>query len=224
MDQYDIALLESDSWFARLSASRRHQLLQHAGILSLERGGYVYRLGDEPNGLFALLEGEVRMATFSASGLEMIAMVLRPGLWFGELSVIDGNPRPHDAIATTPARLVRLSMPAIANLTAVEPGLWRDFAILGCTHQRLMMRHSQRLRTQAAIVRLAGFLLGKAALSPNALIPMTQEALADVVGVSRQRINALLKDLSKLGFTRLAYGAVEVSDIAGLRAFIDRHQ
>lgn len=120
-----------------------------------------------------------------------------------------GNPPPHDVIA---------------NLTAAEPGLWRDFAILGCTHQRLMMRHSQRLRKQAAIVRLAGFLLGKAVLSPNALIPMTQEALADVVGVSRQRINVLLKDLSKLGFTRLAYGAVEVSDIGGLREFIDRHQ
>jgi hypothetical protein len=50
---------------------------------------------------------------------------------------------------------------------------------------------------------------------------MTQEALADGVGVPCHRIYALLQELSKFGFSGLGYCAVEVSDISGLREFID---
>lgn len=110
------------------------------------------------------------------------------------------------------------------TLTAVEPGLWRDIAILGCMHQCLMMWHSERVRKQSAIVRLAVCLLGKTAMSPNAPTRMAQKALADVVGVSRQRTNALLQDLWSLGFTTPAYGVVEVRDFRGLREFIGRHK
>lgn len=61
-------------------------------------------------------------------------------------------------------------------------------------------------------------------MSPNAMIPMTQVVLADVAGVPCHSIYALLQELSKFGFAGLGYCAVEVSDISGLREFIDWHQ
>lgn len=223
MELDDIALLESDSWFGSLAADRRRKILDHVSVGTVARGAYVYRLGDAPNGLCALLDGEVRMISYSSSGLEMVAMVVRPGLWFGELSVMDGEPRPHDAVATVVARVARLSMTSVMALTDADPGLWRDIALLGCAHQRWAMRHSERVRTQAAIVRLAGFLLGQAAQTPDGMVRMTQETLAEVVGVSRQRANMLLRELALLGLAQTAYGGVAVPDMVGLRAFLQRH-
>jgi CRP-like cAMP-binding protein len=223
MEAHEIAMLEGEEWFGGLSPSRRRAMLERVTVQLAERGSHVYRQGDPPNGLFALLAGELRMVSYSATGVEMVAMVVRPGLWFGELSVIDGKSRPHDAIATARSRLARLPMSAIAALTAAEPDLWRDIARLGCEHQRLNMRHSERVRTQPAVVRLAGFLLGKAESSPARVIPMTQEGLAEVVGVSRQRINALLRELAGQGLTRPVYGGVEIPDPGGLRRFLASH-
>lgn len=220
MEAHEIAMLEREDWFGRLAPARRRQMLERATVQIVERGAHVYRQGDPPNGLFALLGGELRIVSYSSAGLEMVVMVVRPGLWFGELSIIDGKPRPHDVIATVRSRLARLSMPAIAVLTSAEPDLWRDIARLGCEHQRLNMRHSERVRTQPAIVRLAGFLLGKAESTPDTVVPMTQEGLAEVVGVSRQRINALLRELAGQGLTRSVYGGVEVPDPGALRNFL----
>lgn len=223
MEARHIALLESESWFGALSVERRRRLLRHAGVQTLPSGSYLYRLGDAPNGLYALLDGELRMVSYSSAGQEMVAMVVRPGLWFGELSVIDGGPRPHDAIAATETRIARLSMEAIALLTNAEPDLWRDLARLGCEHQRWAMRHNERVRTQPAVVRLAGFLLSKAVVSLDGRVPHTQETLAEILGVSRQRVNALLKELDRRGLAQSAYGCVIVRDISGLRAFVNSH-
>lgn len=223
MSPEDIALLESDTWFCGLATDRRRRILDHVRGRTVSRGAHVYRLGDAPDGLYALLDGEVRMVSYSSSGLEMVAMVVRPGLWFGELSVIDGQPRPHDAIATTAARIARLQMGAVTALTDADPGLWRDIALLGCAHQRWAMRHSERVRTQTAIVRLAGFLLGKAAQASDGVVRMPQQALAEIIGVSRQRTNMLLREMAQLGLAQPAYGGVVVRDIARLRAFLQSH-
>lgn len=224
MEQNDVTLLESDSWFGALTVDRRRQILQHLSFHTLARGAYVYRLGDAPNGLHVLLDGEVRMVSYSSSGLEMVAMVVRPGMWFGELSVVDGRPRPHNAIVTTSARVARLPMAAVTALTNADPRLWRDIALLGCAHQRWAMRHSERVRTQAAIVRLAGFLLGKATQVRDSTVRMTQEELAEIVGVSRQRANKLLRELAQLNLVQPAYGGVTVHDIGALRAFLNSYR
>lgn len=220
MTPQDIATLMRESWFSDLSVERRAAILDHATVHHAVPGARLYRLGDPPSGLFAILEGTMRTVSYTASGMEMVAMVLRPGLWFGELSVLDGKERPHDAIADTPVRVAHLSMSAIAALTTAEPALWRDIALLGCEHQRMAMRHAARFQTQAAIVRLAGFLIGRAASASDGVVRMTQDNLAQVVAVSRQRINALLRDLNARGLVRPVYGGVEVRDLPKLRAFV----
>lgn len=220
MSPQDIAVLERESWFAELPAQRRAALIRKAGIYEAPAGARLYRLGDPPNGLHALLEGKVRMVSYSAGGLEMVAMVLRPGLWFGELSVIDGKERPHDAITDTPVRVAHLSMADIANLTSADPELWRDIALLSCEHQRMSLRYTARIQTQPATVRLAGFLLSSVASAPDAVVRLTQEDLAQVVGVSRQHINILLGQLKALGFVRTVYGGTEIRDLAALRRFV----
>jgi CRP/FNR family cyclic AMP-dependent transcriptional regulator len=171
-----------------------------------------------------VIEGSVRLTNYTPSGLERVAIVLRPGMWFGELSVLDGKARPHDAIADNAVRASHLSMAAVTRLAAIHPEFWRDIALLSCERQRLGMRNTARIQTQPAIVRLAAFLLSSHTRAADGVVRTTQENLAQVVGISRQRVNATLGELKALGLVRPLYGGIEIPDPARLRAFRRSHE
>ena len=213
--------LVADSWFDALPEAQRAGLLTRAQARTLDDGGHVYRIGDPPNGLHAVVAGRVRLVSYPAAGQELVNMIVRPGRWFGELSVIDGRERPHDAVAAGPARLLTVPMAAIASLTAAIPDLWRGLALLNCMHHRLGMREAERVRTLPALARLALFLAGGRG-HVDGRFDTTQDELARIVGVSRQHMNGLLRQLAGEGLIASAYGGVTIRDRSGLLALADR--
>ena len=210
-------ILAADSWFGALPAPQREGLLEQAQIHALGDGTHVYRIGDPPNGLHAVVAGQVRLVSYPVAGQELVNMIVKPGRWFGELSVIDGRERPHDAIAAGPAQILTLSMAAIARLTAAMPDLWRGLALLNCAHHRLGMRESARVRALPALARLALFLAGAGGAGGGRL-RATQDDLARIVGISRQHVNGLLRSLAENGLIAAGYGEISVRDSAGLLA------
>lgn len=218
VDQSDI--LATDSWFGALPAEQRRRLLERAQSLNLRGGVHIYRIGDPPNGLHVVVSGQVRLVSYPAAGQELVNMIVRPGRWFGELSVIDGRERPHDAITAGTVRLLTVPMAAIADLTAAMPDLWRALALLNCMHHRLGMREAARVRTLPALARLALFLAGTRD-SAGGRIDTTQDELARIIGVSRQHINTLLQQLAKRGLIVPVYGGITIVDRPGLLALAD---
>jgi CRP/FNR family transcriptional regulator, cyclic AMP receptor protein len=214
----DVQVLATDPWFARLSPARRQALASRLVVRDAADLDRVYRVGDAPNGLWVVLAGEVRLVSYPIEGAEMLGLILRAGRWFGELSVLDGGPRPHDAVVNGPSRLAYASMAAVLALTETDPGFWRDLAQLTCAHQRRALAHIARRQTPGARARLAA-LLGDAAdrAEPGRPIRINQTELAVIVGVSRQRLNRLLAGFAAEGLVRTAYGAVAVLEPERLR-------
>ncbi|MBV9842737.1 MAG: Crp/Fnr family transcriptional regulator [Sphingomonadaceae bacterium] len=221
MDRLDLLRLERDSWFGALPGERRAALLARLRTRDTDHGTRIYRLGDRPNGLHVVLDGRVQLVSYSADGGEMVGMIVKPGRWFGELSVLDGKPRPHDAIAVGTTRLGHLPIAEIAALAERAPLFWRELALLTCAHQRLSIRDTARTRSQPAIVRLAILLAGNASPA-DPIVRITQDELARTVGISRQHANRLLAQLGERGLVRRVYGAIEIADPQGLRDFADQ--
>ena len=217
-------ILAADSWFGGLLAEQRHGLQARARAHDLRDGVHIYRIGDPPNGLHVVVEGQVRLVSYPAAGQELVNMIVKPGRWFGELSVIDGKERPHDAIAAGAVRLLTVPMAAIAELTAAMPDMWRGLALLNCAHHRLGMREAGRVRALPALARLAVFLAGGAGSAPDRPLRATQDDLARIVGVSRQHMNGLLRLLADRGLISTGYGGVTIGDRAGLLALADREE
>jgi CRP-like cAMP-binding protein len=83
-----------------------------AASLPIERvapGGVVFREGDSAQCLYVLLDGEVEVLKKSHAGREHRVAVLGPSDCFGEMSLIDVQPRSATVRAVAPARLLRMT-------------------------------------------------------------------------------------------------------------------
>ncbi|MDO9433392.1 MAG: Crp/Fnr family transcriptional regulator [Phenylobacterium sp.] len=216
------AVPDAIPWFATLPADRQAVLLERARPSSVPAGSRIYGLGDPPDGLWSVVEGEVRLVSYPAIGVESVAMILGPGAWFGELSVVDGGPRPHDAVAVRPTRLLHVPLGAFEQIAMAHPILYRDLGVLVCARQRAALTFMAQAIAQPVSVRLARILGAAArAAGPDAL-RMRQEDLAAMIGVSRQTINKELKRLERAGMVELSYGKIEVREPQALRAIGQR--
>lgn len=84
-------------------------------------GDRVFTHGDAGDGLYLILEGAVRISrSVSGIGEEALA-VLKPGQYFGEMSIVDDDmPRSADAIAHESSRLLKLPKDDLRDLMFVD--------------------------------------------------------------------------------------------------------
>lgn len=216
-------ILEAGDWFAALPAERRDLILGEASVASAPDGARLYGAGDPPNGLWAVLEGQVRLVGYPASGMEILVRILGPGAWFGELSTLDGGPRPHDAIAFGAASMLHLSSAAVTRLGEQAAVLYRDLGLLVCANQRAALTFIEQRAGQPTAARLARA-LAKAAAETGGAGPLSirQAELASVVGVSRQTLNRGLRTLERAGIVALGYASIAILDPARLARLCGR--
>ncbi|TXH92776.1 MAG: Crp/Fnr family transcriptional regulator [Pseudomonas sp.] len=214
-------LLESGQWFRHLPPALRAALLGDARILQLDPGQRLFRRGDPACGLYAVLEGMMRIGAVSRDGKEALLTLVEPPYWFGEISLFDGQPRTHDAYAEGAVRLLHVAQADLLALLVREPGYWRDFALLMSQKLRLAFIALEEICLLPAAPRLARRLLmmaeGYGETGARRVLHLAQEQLALMLGLSRQTTNQILKELEARGALRLTYGEIEISDLAILR-------
>ncbi len=213
----DHALLDADPWFGAVPAARRTLLLAQASVRTVAAGTRLYGVGDPPDGLWAVLDGQVRLIGYPAVGAELVVLMMGPGTWFGELSTLDAGPRPHDAIAFGGARVLHIGIEAFRRLAAATPELWWDIALLACAHQRASLAFMMNTLAQPIPVRLARTLGGMVRAAGGDSVALRQEDIAAMIGVSRQTLNKALKAMEREGVIALEYARIRVVDAEGLR-------
>ncbi|MFZ3007533.1 MAG: Crp/Fnr family transcriptional regulator [Phenylobacterium sp.] len=218
MTPADLTVLQADRWFGAMPAARQALLLRDARVRAAASGARLQANGGPPDGLKAVLAGEVRLVRGTPEGEESVAAILGPGAWFGGLSAVDGGPQTHDAVAFGPARVLHLSQPALEAVAAQDPVLWRDLALLIAGFHRASQTVVAQSLTQPILVRLARTLAGAARTGGSDTVRLRQEDLAAMIGVSRPTISKALKQLEVRGMIEIAYGAIFVRDAEILRA------
>ncbi|MEK1906797.1 MAG: Crp/Fnr family transcriptional regulator, partial [Pseudomonas sp.] len=184
-----------------------------------------FRRGDPPCGLYAVLDGAIRIGAVSRTGKEALLTLVEAPQWFGEISLFDGQPRTHDAFAEGPTRLLLVPQANLLALLEREPGYWRDFALLLSQKLRLAFIALEDMSLLPAAPRLARRLLlmaeGYGETGERRNLHLAQEQLALMLALSRQTTNQILKDLQARGAVRLNYGEIEIVDLQLLRQAAD---
>ncbi len=217
-------LLRSGKWFRALPTELDAALLDAAALHTLKAGQVIFSRGDEPDGLYAVLDGAVRVSGTGETGKEALLTLVEAPAWFGEISVFDGLPRTHDAVAHGETRLLHVPQPALDALLKRQPRFWRDLALLMTTKLRLVFGVMEDMAVLPIPVRLARRLVamvenyGEWHDRQRRVVAVKQEQLAQMLSTSRQTVNQVLKELEAAGHLKVTYGEIEIVDLAGLRS------
>ena len=218
-----LAHMSADPWFGTLDKAERLAMLANAQTFRLRGGEYAFRKGDTSNGLFGLVRGLLKVSTLRCDGREGILAVLEAGNWFGEASVIDGQPRTHDVTAVGPAELLHIGQSAFDKLMH-GTGFSRAIATLQARHTRVIYAmledatlYSTRARIARRILRLARGDITMAE-TDRRVIKISQDWLAMMLGVTRQTLAIELKAMAAYGAISLGYGKITIESMEKLRA------
>jgi CRP-like cAMP-binding protein len=120
-----------------------------AGMLRVVEPGIgetIFKEGDDANAMYVVLAGEMEVTKRSRGGVDARVAVLGPGDWFGEMSIVDIQPRSATVRALAAARLLRITA---AELDALYRHDVRAYAIIVLNLAREM---SRRLRVADSIL------------------------------------------------------------------------
>ncbi len=217
------ARLRAGRWFAELEPALQQALLGAARVRALVPGEVLFARGDPPSGMFAVVEGALRVTAVTAAGREVVLTRMEPPAWFGELAVFDEQPRTHDAIADGATVVVHVPQAALHALLAHEPRWWRALGVLAAGKLRLTFAAMEDAATLPVGARLARRLVllaeghGEHVGHRRRVVTVSQEQLASMLGASRQTVNAALKEWESRGVLRVTYGQIELIDVDALR-------
>jgi CRP-like cAMP-binding protein len=212
------ARLRGGRWFAGLDDEFQRALLLAARERSLVDGERLFSRGDAPDGLFAVVDGALRVTAVTEAGREVVLTRAEPPAWLGEIAVFDRQPRTHDCIADGDAVVLHVPLAALDAILSATPARWRDLGVLVAGKLRLAFVVMEDAAALPVAVRLARRLvmlsggLGDTLDHTRRVVTVSQEQLASMLGASRQTVNAALKDLEARGLLKLAYGQVELVD------------
>ena len=209
------AALSSDEWFSACNPALQAELLRRARMRHLAHGESLFARGGEADGLCCVVAGALHIGALDANGDSALLAYLEPYQWFGEISLIDGRPRTHDAVADGPTQVLVVPREALLAWLDAHPAMWRELARLACRKLRVLFIAVEELAQLPLEERLwrrlqlvaRGYGSREA---PRRHIRLGQEVLAQMLGVSRQSVNKALKTLEAGGRLRLHYGEIEL--------------
>ncbi|KAF1021390.1 MAG: hypothetical protein GAK30_01875 [Paracidovorax wautersii] len=213
--------LESIPWLKVLDAPARERALAAIRVSEVLPGEHVCRIGRPVIYWFGVIEGLLKMSRDSAKGGTMTFAGLPPGGWFGEGTVIKREPYRYDIQALRKSVIAGLPVDTFHWLLDHSIGFNRF--VMGQLNERLgqfiMAREYDRLSSPDVRVARNIAALCNPVLYPGVqdLLRITQQELAYLVGLSRQRVNEGLQNLQARELIRIEYGGVRVLDLEGLR-------
>lgn len=215
-------------FLAALSGEDLRWLAKRALRRSYKRSDIIFLKDDPGQSMFIVEDGAVRIYIPGAQGADLTLAVVEPGEFFGDLSLLDGRPRSASAEAARDTRLLTLEREDLEELVRSRP----DAALAILTVIAGRLRETDQMATDLAFLdvsgRLARRLLDLAAASgkvrgDGVLInsTITQEELANMIGVTRESVNRNLGLFRRLGLISREGRRIVVLDEMGLRRYCE---
>ncbi len=223
--------INSGRWFSSLSPSLRHDILRCAYVKRYLNGTLICARGDPPEEWLACAKGAIRVSSTSISGKQVTLTYVEPGIWFGDVSIFDGDRRTHDAYAHGECTVLCVSRADLMKILSQHTELYEAMLRLHARRIRQLYGLVEDLNTLPLRARLAKQLLhlvrsyGVADLSNTKdmriSLHLAQEELAQLLGASRQRVNQELKTMEREQSIRIEPGGLIVRSSEALMRIVD---
>lgn len=228
LTEYEIQLLKNNYWFSQLDSNLQNLMIGYARIQHYEKEQIIFSSADQFDGIYAVIEGSIRLAHIDVEGREAVAVIADPIMWFGEISLIDQQPRSHHAIAAKKSKLICINTVDLNQIFKQHPEFWFHIAQLVSQKLRYAFLELTSIQTQSLTQRLAQRLLfilqgyGNHLEIETLSIHLSQEQLAQMLVCSRQTINQELQLLEKMGVIKIAFKKIEIIQLELLKKIADQ--
>ena len=213
--------LETIAWWHVLTPECQRRVRDDMVVGQVHAGELVCRTGRAPTYWFGLLEGLLKMSNDNVNGQSITFSGVAPGGWFGEGTLLKREPYRYNIQALRNSLVAALPIDTFHGVLDHSIGFNRF--IMNQLNERLgqfvAARETERLNSPNMRVARSLAALFNPVLFPavEEVLRITQQELAYLVGLSRQRVNEALTVLESYGAIRVAYGGLIVSDLQLLR-------
>jgi CRP/FNR family cyclic AMP-dependent transcriptional regulator len=209
-------------WLRVLTADEYERVAPQIKVSNAMPGDYVCRVGRPVTYWFGVIEGLLKMSSDSEQGHTMTFSGLPPGGWFGEGTVLKREIYRYNIEALR--KSVVAGLPADTFHWLLDHSIGFNRFVMNQLNERLAQfiaaREIDRMNSPDLRVARSLAALFNPVLFPGVgdVLRITQQELAYLVGLSRQRVNEALAVLETQGSIRVEYGGVRVLDLQALRA------
>lgn len=215
--------LASIPWLTLLAEEDRQEAVAALVVGNAEPGERLCRVGAPSTYWFGVIGGLLKMSNVSADGNQITYTGVPPGAWFGEGTLLKREAYRYNIEALRSSTVAGLPVEVFWRL--LERSIPFNRFVMNQLNERLgqfiAAREIDRNNQPNARVARSLAALFHPVLYPGVgqLLRITQQELAYLVGLSRQRVNEALNALQAEGLIALEYGGVRVLDMGRLRSF-----
>jgi CRP/FNR family transcriptional regulator, cyclic AMP receptor protein len=208
-------------WLSAMTEAEQALAVPRIVVGDAQPGDLVCRFGKAPTYWFGVVEGLLKMSTDNAQGFSLTFTGLPSGGWFGEGTALKREAYRYNVQALRNTTVAGLPLDTFHQLLDQSIGFNRF--VMNQLNERLgqfiAAREIDRLSNPDVRVARSLAALFNPVLFPGVgeVLHITQQELAYLVGLSRQRVNVALNALQQAQWIRLEYGGVRVLNLAALR-------
>jgi CRP/FNR family transcriptional regulator len=182
-------------------------------------GQIILTEGEQPPGLFIVLQGHVRLSCTAPDGREQMLDMIEPGEYFNAVPIFDDDPNPTTAKTRSPVECLLLPREDLLDLIRKHP----DFALAALRDMAGQLRELVKLVEDLAFrsvrERLARQLLAEAT---EGTAELTHQELAERTGTVREIAGRALRRFAEENLVQLSRGRIIVLDPEGLAQIVEQ--
>lgn len=201
-----------------LSLLREDELALLAPVVSRKscaRGSLILAAGDPTDSFYILISGRVKVFMSDLEGKEVILSILGPNEFFGEMGLIDNNPRSANVVTLEPCELVCISKPDFKRCLA-------DNFDMAMTVMRGLVKRLREADNQIGSLalmdvfgRVARLLLEMSEVIGGERVVTTKlskQDIARMIGASREMVSRVMKHLQAAGYIEVRADTIVIRD------------
>jgi CRP/FNR family transcriptional regulator, cyclic AMP receptor protein len=217
--------------FSRLTDEQVVVLATSVAIQRFERGETIFHQGSAGDVLYMIVQGQVRIFRVSPAGQEPAVAIFGDGDFFGELALLDGQPRAASAQAmmfTTALTLHRAAF--LHTLNTCPPIAASILEVMAMRIRENSARVEQLLSvpaTQRVVLQLVDLAnrhaqrYGRGVLPLHIELDLTQDDLASLSGTTRETVNRVLSGLRDQDLIKIERARITILNMPRLRGMLE---
>lgn len=210
-----IEILKNNELFKALAEDELLAVAELVTTKTVRKNTFVINEGDVSNSIYLIMRGRVNVVVTNDEGAELILATLQKGDNFGELSLLDGQPRSANVVAHEDSVFSILHQADFFKLMEQNPRIAHSVIRYLCNRVRFLTNTAQNLALLDVYGRVVNLMHELSSAKANGQmvisVPLTHQDIASRVGSSREMISQILNELKKGGYVSIENKIISIN-------------